>query len=562
MPAYPGSRVTTAVEIPAPALPLRPYQREAIDAVRASWDAGTIRPAIVIATGGGKTVVFSHLAAEEPGRTLILAHRKELVDQAAAKLHAITPGMAGVDMADRQADASHKAVVASVQTLTSDKRLARWERDAFAQVVVDECHHAVSPTYLRILEYFGCLPDHPEHFDPVPFTTRALGVTATLARGDDVGLGKVWQANAYERGTLDLIRDGYLVDVRGMAVPIELDLGEASISHGDYTASSLASLMTAANFESAVVRAYRDHADGRAALVFTPDVATAKSAAAAMREAGIKAEAVWGEMDADARRTAIRGLGDGSLDALCNCAVLTEGTDIPRAEVAIMARPTRSKVLFVQMVGRVLRLHPGKTEALVIDLVGVSNDKKICTLVDLTNGELRKADKRATVEDGESLTEAVERVTHVRLGAARAVNLFADSRSQWLQTRAGRWFLPAGKGFVAIHTDGERYALALFPPDRSTSPSFSDVIPDLSLAMALGEQHAAKAERAAGLGFSVASRDAAWRARGGAASVAQIEAAERMGIAVPPGASKGDLSDLMTAKIATGRIDRYFKRHG
>lgn len=538
------------------ALPLRDYQRQAIDAVRGKWDAGIGRPAAVIATGGGKTVIFSHMAAEEPGRTLILAHRKELVDQAAAKLRAIAPGMSvGIEMADRVATATDQAVVASVATL-NEKRLTRWPADTFTQVIVDECHHAVSPTYLRVLNHFGCMADIGG--------TRTLGVTATLARGDNVGLGKVWQDVAYEKSTLELITEGHLVDVRGVAVPIEIDLTEATVAHGDYTNSSLADLMTAANFETAVVRAYRDHAEGKAALVFTPNVATAQSAAAAMREAGIKAEAVWGDMDPDARQAAIRGLGDGTLDALCNCAVLTEGTDIPRAEVAIMARPTRSKVLFVQMVGRVLRLYPGKTSALVIDLVAVSEDKKICTLIDLADGELKDKEKRATTEDGESLLEAVERVTRVKLGAARAVNLFTESHSQWLQTKAGRWFLPAGGGFVAIHSDPatDRHALAFFPPERAAPPQFSDVIPGLTLAMALGEQHAQKAERAAGLRFSTSRRDANWRVRGGAPSPKQVEAAERLGIDIPPGATKAELSDLMTIRIASGRIDRFFKARG
>jgi superfamily II DNA or RNA helicase len=538
----------------APSLPLRPYQREAIDAVRKAWENGNNRVAAILPTGSGKTVVFSHMVREESGRTLVLAHRQELVDQAAAKIAAIDPDVrVGVEMAGRKAGPECRAVVASVQTLASRRRLEKWPRDAFAQVVVDEAHHSVSPTYLGILEYFGCFQENE---------TRTLGVTATLARGDGVGLGSVWQTVAYERSVLEMVADGHLVNPKGISVPIGLDLDGVDVNAGDYAAGQLGDALTEAHFETAVAQAYATHAPGRPGLVFTPTVATAQASAQALREAGFKAEAVWGAMDPDARKAAIKGLGNGELDVLANCQVLTEGTDIPRAEVAVMARPTRSAPLFVQMCGRVLRPYPGKTGALILDLVGTTADNKLCTLLDLAVGEIPDKAVKEKPEDGETLTEAVERVTRVKLGKAVDVDLFGSSKAVWLTTDGGHWFAPAGKGYVALYPDqaGERWALAEFPPGRENPRWWPGAVPDLALALALGEQRALAVDRASGLGFSGTSRTATWRSRKQPPSPAQLDLCARMHLHVPDGATKAQVADLITVRRASPRIDRHFTK--
>lgn len=534
----------------APALPLRDYQRECIDAIGKEWDNDVGRTAAVIGTGGGKTVIFSHMAAEEQGRTLVIAHRQELVDQAAGKMRAVAPGLnVGVDMANRRADTTCHVVVASVQTLASEKRIRRWERGAFARVTVDECHHAPTPTYLGILDYFGCMAESGG--------TRAAGFTATLMRGDGVGLGSVWKTVAFEKTLLDLIAGGYLVNPAGIAVPIDADFSKAPTSHGDYTAAGLGELLEDAGLEKAVADAYVEHAAGRPGIVFTPTVATAQAAARALRDRGVKAEAVWGDMDGDARKAAVEGLRDGGLDVLCNCQILTEGTDIPRAEVAIMARPTRSAPLYQQMAGRVLRTYPGKTGALIIDLVGVTADHKLKTLIDLAAGQMPGKKDGDRAEDGETLADAVQRIAHIKLGAARAVDLFAESQAVWLQTAGGYWFIPASGGHVALLPGpGGQYAVALFPPGGAP-PKYSPPAPDITLAMALGEQHAAAADRRNGA--HTATRDAVWRRRA-APTGKQLALCERMRVAVPPGATAGDISDLISVKVASRRIDRHFPR--
>lgn len=534
-------------------LPLRPYQRQAIEEVSAHHTRGVNRPAVVIPTGGGKTVTFAHMAASNPRRTLVLAHREELIEQAHAKLTAVAPRLRpGIEMASRTAGDA-QAVVGSVQSMCTERRLAAWASDAFGLVVVDECHHAASETYDRVMRHLGC-------YDGTP----TVGFTATLARGDGVGLGHVWQAVVEPTSILQMIEDGYLVEPRGIRVPLDFDISRASVSGGDYTAGSLGQVMEDAGFEQAVAKAWLEHAEGRATLVFTPTIATAKAAAQALREVGCRAEAVWGEMDKDARRAAVQGLRDGTLDALTNCNVLTEGTDIPRAAVAIMARPTRSRVLYQQMAGRVLRKDPedpGKVEALILDLVGVTADHRLRTLVDLAAGQLpaKARAERPEAEDGETLTEAVARVSGVRLGAAHAVDLFRASDSVWLSTEGGHWFVPAGEGQVFLREWPTRNGWSVGWMPRTGEPVPLGRATVLARARALGEEHAARADRAAGRRPSTTGRDAAWRGR--EPSPNQLGTAAKMRVEVPPGATAGEVSDLISARVA-GKIDRYFARRG
>ncbi|MEX5635899.1 DEAD/DEAH box helicase [Parafrankia sp. FMc2] len=540
-------------------LALRPYQREAIEAVHRDWKKDLLRPAIVIPTGGGKTVVVAHLIAEIcalGGRVLFLAHREELIDQGADKIRTIAAGLrVGIEMANRRASLADDVVVASVPTLASVRRREKFPRDHFTVVIVDECHHALSQTYVTVMEYFGC-------YD----STRALGVTATLARGDGEGLGKAWQTVAFENTVLEMICEGYLVNPTGRRVQVDIDFSQVRTKGGDYVASDLGEALTEAGFEEQIVEAYQRHGGGRPGLVFTPTVATAKSVAEALCAAGVKAQAVWGEMDRDARAKAIEGLRTGELDILTNCTVLTEGTDIPRAEVAIMARPTKSGVLYRQMVGRVLRTFPGKRGALILDIVGSTTDHRLCNLLDLADGEVKeKAKKKPEAEqeelfDGEDLVGAVERINKAKVKvAATDVNLFASSSNAvWLQTAGQVWFIPAGDGQVFVREWSVKpgtWVIGRMP--REGDPEPLGRAPDLSLAMALGEEHAARIDRAAGEKFSRFRKKAAWRRREQPTS-GQLTTAEQWRIHVPPGATSGEVSDLISISVATRRIDGHF----
>ena len=528
-------------------LPLRPYQQETVEAVRGSWARGVLRPAVILPTGGGKTVCFSHLTVGEPGRTLILAHRQELVEQAASKILDVAPHMhVGIEMAERRAHDAH-AVVASVQTLASERRRAAWERDAFAQVIVDEAHHATADTYRTILDYFGCFA-----------ATRAVGFTATLARGDGAGLGEVWQEVAYERSIKEMIRGGWLVEPRGKVVPLEgLDFSKVTTAHGDYTASTLGEQLTAAGFAKHVAAAYAAHASDRQGIVFTPTVATAHEAAAALNAAGIHAESVWGEMDTESRKQVIASFKAGDVQVLVNCMCLTEGFDAPQASCCVIARPTKSEPLYIQMVGRVLRpaKWAGKTDALVIDIVGTAKNLKIRTLKDLSLRPAREFGNAAERTDGGGEPEEVETLTH---GAVEEVSLFEESSRLWLRTKGGHWFIPAGGGFVFLRPwpNGAGYSVGWFGR-YDDQPKLIQKVTDLGYAMARGESAAEEADRMSGQ-FRSSIRDARWRGEL-APSNRQLETAAKMRIKVPRGATAGQVSDLITVKLASSRVDGYFR---
>src|ERR671919_2596176 len=255
------------------ALALRPYQEESIQAINAAHEEGTTRPLIALPTGTGKTIIFAHLIAQRVGRSLVLAHRDELIRQAADKLLMVNPDFnLGVVKAGEN-EVGAPVVVASVQTLSRPNRLAQVCAD-FPLVIVDEAHHSVADTYMRVLEHLGCLADDG------PLT---VGFTATPERGDKAGLGQVWDKIVYQKTLLEMILAGYLCDLRAVRVTLRADLDQVHTCHGDFIDSELESALLNADAPQHVVAAYQEHAANRKALVFTPTVKVAYAMAEAFQ---------------------------------------------------------------------------------------------------------------------------------------------------------------------------------------------------------------------------------------------------------------------------------------
>lgn len=544
-------------------LKLRDYQTEAIDAVFAAWADGMTRPAIVLPTGAGKTVVFAHLierfrsrgtvAPPGSGRVIVLVHRDELADQAIAKIRAVSPDLnvGKVKAADNDLDAD--VMVCSVQTLAVARRLRemkQWSQPNFGPVgliITDECHHAAAASYQRIYRAF---PD-----------ALQLGVTATMARGDGVGLGSQWEDVVYSRSILNLISQGHLVDVKARNVEVDgLDLGSVKRSGGDYQAGDLGAAMEESGAQYVIAAAYKEHAADRRGIVFTPTVATAELTAASLTLSGIPAAAISGETPREERRSIFERFRLGETQVLVNCMVLTEGFDAPWASCAVIARPTQSQPLYVQMVGRVLRpwTEGGKKDALVLNMNGAGG--KLSTLIDLEPGVVE------SVKEGETLTEAVEReekegqgritAGHPAFGLSfKEVDLFAASHAAWLSTREGVRFLGAGE-----------FTFFLWP--SKLEPGTWDVCwisktgdahktghcgLTLDMAMSWGE---AEAESLSS--FSTL-RTASWRRRKAPPSEAQLNTAYRLGIDAE-GMTKAGLSDAISIAIASRQLDRHVKR--
>jgi len=527
-------------------LKLRPYQREALDATYAAWDSGMQSPAVVLPTGMGKTVIFSHMAVEYikayDKRVVVLVHRDELADQAIDKIRSVAPHLdVGKVKAEENETEAH-VLVCSVQTISRPKRLAQLPKD-IGLVIVDECHHAAAETYRTVLRALVWSK-------PVK-NAVCVGFTATLARGDKVGLGDVWNDAVYRRSIPYAISNGFLTDVKGKSVSLSgLDLNTVKRSRGDYSEGALGQALENSDMSEALPKAYLEYAADRPGVVFTPTVATAHQVCEAFNASGIRSAIISGSTPRGERQKIYEAFRKGSLQVLVNCMVLTEGFDAPWASCAVIARPTQSQPLFVQMVGRVLRPWPGKTDALILDVVGASETNKLCSLVDLVPGQVEK------IKEGETLAEAIlreesEPKSLLKELKLKDTDLFAGSSQSWLMTEKGVLFIPLGsEGEVFLWPTGEGTFDVCYAPKKGEWQKIHKTLP-LGSAQAWAETEAE--ER---MPFNT-GRKASWRK--GKPTEAQLSTAAGNRIALPDGIKRGQASDIISIHFASRKFDRYLK---
>lgn len=421
-------------------------------------------------------------------------------------------------------------------------------------VVVHNCHHAAAVSYRNILAALGCFTGMDDGGDPAV----AVGFTATLARGDGQGLGSVWEDAVYTRSPLWMMSRGHLVDVKSKLIDVDtLHLGDVKKSRGDYTASSLGDAMMEAGGPQIIAKVLEEHAsDRRSPMVFTPTVEVARATAEALPSAAY----VHGGTPRAERLNIYRQFRTGEIRTLINCMVLTEGADFPFADCAVIARPTKSEPLFIQMVGRVLRPSPatGKDDALVLILAGEGGS--LCTLVDLEPGFEGK------VADGETLADAYEREESrkeekVPAGSLRFELKYRDidllkasAAYSWLRTSAGVQFIPLGdNGEIVLwpaKDEPEKWDVAYAPP-RGTWERLHTGL-DLGIAMAWAETEAS--DRSS-LNMT---RTAAWRKK--PASPKLVGLLKYAGKTVPDGIRAGLASDLFAVTVASRKLDRFVPR--
>lgn len=355
---------------------LRPYQREAVEAVLSARRAGTRRMLVCLPTGAGKTVVFAHLARLAKRPVLVIAHREELLSQARSKLQRAlgAEAVVAIEQGGRRAEAEARVVVCSIRSLRSE-RLARLlaGRDV-GLVIYDECHHAAAEDNLRVLRELGC-------FEP-GWTGTLVGFTATTARGDGKGLDEVFEEIVYARTLPEMIHDGYLVPLRGYRVATSADLTRLTSRGNDFREEELAEAVDIEERNALVARSIQELARDRRTIAFCVTVAHAQHLRRSLQALGVRAGTVHGEMPSDDRARVLRDFAEGRLQALTNVAVLTEGFDDPGVSCVAMARPTRSEGMYAQCVGRGTRLSPGKKDCLVLDFVDVS-ELSLCSLPSL-----------------------------------------------------------------------------------------------------------------------------------------------------------------------------------
>lgn len=312
----------------------------------------------------GKTIVFSRVAEDQVKngeRVLILAHRGELLEQAADKLNRATGLNCAVEKAEETSlDSWFRVTVGSVQSLMRPKRLAQFKPDHYGTIIVDEAHHVLSDGYQRVLS----------HFDKA----KVLGVTATPDRGDMRNLGKYFDSLAYEYTLPKAIRDGYLCPIKAVTIPLQIDLTSVKTSQGDYNAGDLGTALDP--YLDAIADEMAKLCAERKTIVFLPLIKTSQKFCRLLNEKGFRAAEVNGE--SEDRAQILQDFADNKYNVLCNSMLLTEGYDQPDVDCIVMLRPTKVRSLYAQCVGRGTRLAPGKTHLLLPDFLWMTTKHELC----------------------------------------------------------------------------------------------------------------------------------------------------------------------------------------
>lgn len=343
---------------------LRPYQQEAKDAIFEQWDNGVKKTLLVLPTGCGKTVVFAKVTEDcvrQGNRVLILAHRGELLDQAADKLMKTTGLGCALEKAENTCLGSwFRVVVGSVQSLMRQKRLDQFPEDFFDTIIIDEAHHCISDSYQKVLQHF---PD-----------AQILGVTATPDRGDMQNLGQFFESLAYEYTLPKAIKEGYLTPIKALTIPLKIDMSSVSIQAGDFKVGDIGTALDP--YLEGIAEEMKKYCSDKKTVVFLPLVKTSQKFRDLLNEHGFQAAEVNGT--SQDRAEILADFEDGKYNVLCNSMLLTEGWDCPSVDCIVVLRPTKVRSLYCQMVGRGTRLFPGKDHLLLLDFLWHTERHELC----------------------------------------------------------------------------------------------------------------------------------------------------------------------------------------
>jgi ATP-dependent helicase IRC3 len=509
------SRSATVAPQSLEQIKLRDYQEECIQAVVTSLASGQKRLGISLATGAGKTVIFTQLidriqhGSEDASRTLILAHRRELVEQAARHCTRAYPDrVVEIEMGNMHASGAADITIASIQSLTSGDRLSKFDPKYFKLVLVDEAHHIVAPGYLRVLEHFGL--DRKRIGTP-----NLIGVSATFSRFDGLRLGAAIDEIVYHKDYVDMIGEKWLSDVMFTTVESTADISRVKSGvNGDFQPGELSRVVNTEIVNDITVRSWLAKAAGRrSTLVFCVDLAHVAGLTRAFRDHGQEARFVTGDTPKIERSEILDAFRRGEFPVLVNCGVFTEGTDIPNIDCIVLARPTRSRNLLIQMIGRGMRLHKDKTNCHIIDMVSSLATGIVTTptlfgldpselVKDASVDDLNKLRDRRKAEEERSQAAYTNRDQQAA-GASATTNrkvtfteydsvfeLIADTSGEkhirsisqyaWVQVSPGKYILSGPTGtYVRLEQEQDpeddvahfaAYEIRALPPGTSKSP--------------------------------------------------------------------------------------------
>lgn len=345
---------------------LRPYQQQAKDAIFSEWKNGIKKTLLVLPTGCGKTIVFAKVAEEcvkGGSRVLILAHRGELLDQAADKIGKSTGLGCATEKAEQTCLGSwFRIVVGSVQSMMREKRLNQFPNDYFNTIIIDEAHHCISDSYQKVLRHF---PD-----------AEVLGVTATPDRGDMQNLGTVFESLAYEYTLPKAIKEGYLSPIKAVTIPLKIDMSAVGVQAGDFKSGDIATALDP--YLESIAEEMEKYCSNKKTVVFLPLVKTSQKFRDILNNHGFKAAEVNG--DSKDRAEILEAFDKDQYNVLCNSMLLTEGWDCPSVDCIVVLRPTKVRSLYCQMVGRGTRLSPetNKDHLLLLDFLWHTERHELC----------------------------------------------------------------------------------------------------------------------------------------------------------------------------------------
>lgn len=547
---------------------LRPYQRQTIDSIRSAWNDGAADVLAVLATGMGKTAIFlgmiDEILQEQPdARFLVVAHRKELIEQPIERIAEFWPqraGQVGIVMAG-QNECDRPITVATIQTLQSAGRIEQIaSHGVIDYLIVDEAHHASADGYLSVIESL-------KDFNP---RLKHLGVTATPVRSDGDGLP--YDKKVAHFGVREGVRDGWLAPPRWLAIQTGINLAGVPVygsgSSRDFSQKALVDVYETSNCFDLVAESHQKYAAGRKALAFVSSVDGAYRLADTLNEAGIPAIAADGTTPKDERKQILDDFRSGRYDVLVNCALFTEGLDVPEVSCIHQVRPTKSDSLYLQMIGRGLRLFPGKEDALILDYAP-ADARNVTMLGDVLGID---AKKEAYIEESEEEGFVIAGFTFD--GDVRWMNgnpmEIVSRQLDYLNMSPWRWRKPDGNTGPMV--------LGLGPGDDGIDRSLVMSAPGSEMNVWLvakkEDERWHKAYRVLSGTFEqcsewaedyaeqrgntiLARKQQRWR--NNLASDGQIKYARRLGI-WQPGMTKGDCADAITAKLALNAVKRAEKK--
>ena len=343
---------------------LRPYQQEAREAIFEQWDGGVLKTLLVLPTGCGKTIVFAKVTEDcvrRGDRVLILAHRGELLEQAADKIRQSTGLGCAVEKAEETCMGSwFRVVVGSVQTMMREKRLGQFPEDYFQTIIIDEAHHCISDSYQKVLNHFS--------------SAKILGVTATPDRGDMRNLGSYFESLSYEYTLPKAIKEGYLSPIKALTIPLKIDMTGVGVQAGDFKASDISTALDP--YLQGIAQEMEKYCKDKKTVVFLPLVKTSQKFRDLLNAHGFRAAEVNG--DSQNRSEVLEAFDRGEYNVLCNSMLLTEGWDCPSVDCVVVLCPTKVRSLYCQMVGRGTRLSPGKDHLLLLDFLWHTERHELC----------------------------------------------------------------------------------------------------------------------------------------------------------------------------------------